>query len=254
MTMYSTMTSRAAAMRAAMIAILPAFAACSDAPTATRSAQGVAQLDDASAALVCSRCEKPIVFDAAAPNNPNVSHVYVVSPDGTGLTPLTSGASYNAQPGWSSAYQRIVFVSNRYNTATLIPQVYTMNAKGGGVTRVTFSGAAEHSPAFSADGKKIVFVRNIVGGTKIVVINSDGTGEVALPVHGKPLAPSFSPDGQQVLFSSLMHSTSGSEEDREIYVVNVNGTGLKRLTTDGLWNHNPVFTPDGSKIVFESYR
>ena len=250
--MFSTITSRASAMRAAVIAILPAFAACSDAPTAT-SAHGADQLDDANAAFVCARCEKPIVFDANPANNSGVSHIYTVSPDGTGLTPLTSGVSWNAQPGWSSTYQQIVFVSNRYDTAILVPQVYTMNLKAGITKRITYSGMAEHSPAFSADGKKITFVRNVPGGSKVVVINSDGSGEVVFP-YAKSLAPSFSPDGQRVVFSSTMHSTSGDAMAREIYVANVNGTGLTRITTDGLYNHNPVFTPDGTKIVFESYR
>ena len=251
--MFSTMTSRASAVRAAVIAMLPAFAACGDAPTATRSARGVDQLDDANAAFVCARCEKPIVFDASPANNSSASHIYTVSPDGTGLTQLTFGVSKHMQPGWSATYQQLVFVSDRYSPGKAL-QVYTMNMKAGVIKRITYSGMAEHSPAFSADGKKITFVRNVPGGSKVVVINSDGSGEVVFPYGPSNLAPSFSPDGQRVIFSSLMHSTSGSEEAREIYMANVDGTNLKRITTDGLWNHNPVWTPDGTKLVFESYR
>ena len=251
--MYTTLTSRASAMRAAVVALLPVLAACSDAPTAT-SAKGANQLEDANAAKMCARCDKPIVFDASPANNSNVSHIYMVSPDGSGLTQLTSGASKNRGPGWSDAYQQIVFVSNRHNSAFDIMQVYTMSTKGVGLKRITYSGQLEHSPAFSPDGKKITFVRYSASGGKIVVINSDGTGELVLPLHGDNLAPSFSPDGQKVIFSSTMHSTTGANEDRELYEMKINGTGLKRLTTDGLYNHNAVFTPDGTKVVFESYR
>ena len=250
--MFSTLTTRASAMRAAVIAMIPAFAACSDAPTAL-SARGADQLEDANAALMCTRCEKPIVFDASPANNSTATHIYMVSPDGTGLTQLTSGVAKHAQPGWSAAYQQIVFVSDRYSPGKAL-QVYTMVPKAGVIKRITYSGMLEHSPAFSADGKKITFVRAVPGGTKIVVINADGSGEVVFPYGSSNLAPSFSPDGQRVIFSSLMHSTSGSEQAREIYMANVDGTNLKRITTDGLWNHNPVWTPDGTKIVFESYR
>jgi Tol biopolymer transport system component len=249
--MVSTLTTRASAMRAAVIAMIPAFAACSEAPTAL-SARGADQLDGADAARACTRCDKPIVFDASPANNSFASHIYIVSPDGSGLTALTSGASWNAQPAWSSAYQQIVFVSDRHDLGKA-PQIYTMTAKGDPVKRITYSDVIEHSPAYSPDGKKIAFVRHVAGTNKVVVINPDGTGEVVFPYAGS-LAPSFSPDGQRVIFSSTMHSTAGAEEAREIYMANRDGTNLKRITTDGLYNHNPVWTPDGKKIVFESYR
>jgi TolB protein len=255
MTMFSTTTSRASAMRAAVIAILPAFAACSDVPTSTNTARGADQLEGANAALVCGRCEKPIVFDAEPANNNGANHIYMVMPDGTGLTQLTSGASKNYQPGWSAAYQQIVFVSNRHNPATNVPQIYTLVPKHNIVKRITFSGVADHSPAFSADGKKITFVRYVSSDVqKIVVINSDGTGEVVFPFGGSNIAPSFSPNGDKVIFASTMHSRTGAQQDREIYMANADGTNLKRITTDGLSNHNPVWTPDGTKIVFESFR
>ena len=249
--MFSNLTTRASAMRAAVIAMIPAFAACSDAPTAL-SARGADRLEDASAARVCTRCENPIVFDASPANNGSATHIFTVSADGTGLTQLTSGVAKHMQPGWSAAYQQIVFVSDRYSPGMAL-QVYTMIPKAGIMKRLTYSGVPEHSPAFSADGKKITFVRNVVGGTRVVVMNADGSGEVVFPYNGS-LAPSFSPDGQRVIFSSTMHSTAGDEQAREIYMANVDGTNLVRITTDGLWNHNPVWTPDGKKIVFESYR
>ncbi len=37
-------------------------------------------------------------------------------------------------------------------------------------------------------------------------------------------------------------------------MVNVDGTGLSRLTTDAAADHGPVFSPDGTKIAFSSIR
>ena len=147
--MFSNLTTRASAMRAAVIAMIPAFAACSDAPTAL-SARGADRLEDASAARVCNRCENPIVFDASPANNGSATHIFTVSADGTGLTQLTSGVAKHMQPGWSAAYQQIVFVSDRYSPGMAL-QVYTLIPKAGVMKRLTYSGVPEHSPAFSAD-------------------------------------------------------------------------------------------------------
>src|SRR6266516_3823951 len=40
----------------------------------------------------------------------------------------------------------------------------------------------------------------------------------------------------------------------DIYVINSNGTGLTRLTTDPAYDASPAWSPDGSKIAFVSYR
>ena len=58
--------------------------------------------------------------------------------------------------------------------------------------------------------------------------------------------PSFSPNGRKIVFSSLRHNSS------EIYMINVNGTGLLRLTKTKYWEVGPSFTPDGKSILFIS--
>ena len=63
--------------------------------------------------------------------------------------------------------------------------------------------------------------------------------------------PSFSPDGTQIVFTS----TRADKNDWDIYVMDVNGTNVRRLTVNspGL-DTEPVFSPDGSLIVFCSAR
>jgi Tol biopolymer transport system component len=57
--------------------------------------------------------------------------------------------------------------------------------------------------------------------------------------------PHFSPDGTKLVFSSL---SPGSD----IYIVNLDGSGLKRLTKTKYWEVLPQFTPDGKNIMFMS--
>lgn len=59
--------------------------------------------------------------------------------------------------------------------------------------------------------------------------------------------PSLSPDRQRILFHRYV-----SDFEADLYVVNVDGTGLRQLTHGGAWNEAgpQAWSPDGSKIVF----
>jgi TolB protein len=56
-----------------------------------------------------------------------------------------------------------------------------------------------------------------------------------------------SPDGKRIVFTSL------KDGDLDIYVMNVDGTGVKRLTTTLGYDGGPWWSPDGSKIVYRSH-
>ena len=58
---------------------------------------------------------------------------------------------------------------------------------------------------------------------------------------------SFSPDGTRIAFIS---TASG---EAQIYVASADGTNVKRLTT-GSVNAQPMWSPDGSRILFSSNR
>src|SRR5206468_4019604 len=60
--------------------------------------------------------------------------------------------------------------------------------------------------------------------------------------------PSFSPDGKQVVFVSLRDGNA------EIYLMNSDGTDVRRLTNDPAWDSHPIFSPDGTQISFDSDR
>src|SRR5688572_17955789 len=56
--------------------------------------------------------------------------------------------------------------------------------------------------------------------------------------------PSVSPDGKKILFDS---DRSGNSE---LYVMDLDGTNLKRLTNSPEHDNSPKWSPDGMRIVF----
>lgn len=72
-------------------------------------------------------------------------------------------------------------------------------------------------------------------------------------LHGLNLPddhPSFSPDSRRIVFAS----NRANKDDWDIYVMNVNGTGVTILSSAPGLDTEPVFSPDGTKIAFATER
>jgi len=112
------------------------------------------------------------------------------------------------------------------------------------------------SAAFASDAKqngRIAFVGNQGGSFQLYTVNPDGSDLFQVTKLPSTLfetwLPDFSPDGQRLTF--CYGTIDGSENAfAEIYVINVDGSGLKQLTNDGLFDCFPRWSPDGSTIIF----
>ena len=102
------------------------------------------------------------------------------------------------------------------------------------------------------DNNTIVFVSTRDGNPEIYSIKSDGNGAKRLTNNAAiDERPSRSVDGRTVVFSS------NRDGNFEIYKINADGSNLVRLTqdaADGPEDTKPVFSKDGSKIVWQSTR
>jgi Tol biopolymer transport system component len=100
----------------------------------------------------------------------------------------------------------------------------------------------------SAQGK-IAFTSNFAGNNNIYLMNSNGTGQVALTTNPASDAyPDLSHNGNRIVFQS------DRDGNIEIYSMDSTGAFLQRLTNNPAQDTEPVYSPDGSKIVFESNR
>jgi Tol biopolymer transport system component len=191
------------------------------------------------------------------------TEIFVINADGTGQTKLTDNLWEDQSPSWSPDGSQIVYESGRVNGGI---NLFRMNADGSNpiqLTNVATDGFVA-DPVWSPDGTRIAFARDPDrdGKSEIWVMNADGTNPIRLTtselyptntinkVYSQSSQPVWSPDGKKIAFSSYRNGNL----NRDIYVMNADGSNQTRLTTDPLDDTKPTWSPDGSKIAFASSR
>jgi len=200
-----------------------------------------------------------IVFSSSSSGGFQGLEIFVVNPDGTGLTALTDN------PGDPSAYNPTYGnpdvdgddVDDIDDNCPTVPNPDQSDNEGDGTgdgcdadddndgVEDTFD-----SCPLVADGYQIAFASNRSGNYEIYTMNADGTGVTRLTnLTASDDEPSFHPTGSRILFTSTRNNSR-----REIYVMNPDGTGVTRLTNVAGGNAEAVFNPQGTKIAFTSRR
>ena len=206
------------------------------------------------------------------------SAVFTARPDGSGAKQIThppEGTS-DDQPAWSADGKLIVF--SRCPTGALC-HTYSMKPDGSAITpigRVCPAGATETSCAdengatLSPDGKLVALtastgiVKTDPGGegwierSALTVMNLDGSGRRVVYQltrnRGDLNGPAFSQNGKQLVFEHVSSGFTSRPGAHAVFVVNLDGSGLKQLTP---WSENsgdnPDWSPDGKWILFHSH-
>ena len=161
------------------------------------------------------------------------------------ITPLTFGpnGAINVEPVLHPNGKTILFSSDRGGRVML----YTMNINGKNIKPLAYLRSKFNStPQYSPDGKTIVFSGFQNERFDIFMINSNGTGlrKLTLPLlkannrWANSEAPSFSPNGQFIVF------TSDLTGKYQLYIMNLYNKFISQITND---NHNyksPKWSPD----------
>ena len=103
---------------------------------------------------------------------------------------------------------------------------------------------------WSPDGRYLAFAAKRGPRDNIVIVDVARNTEVksmAIKLNGVT-TPSWSPDGQRLVFTGYDGGLS------DLFVINRDGTGFKRLTEDKYADLHPVWSPDGSTIAFATDR
>ena len=166
----------------------------------------------------------------------------VINPDGTGRRRIVPpGGVATGEPVWSADGRRIAYT----RLSTVDPEtgrfraaIYTATATGGSRRRVVSGPVGQ--PSWAPDGR-IAFRRGTRGG--IWVMDADGSDQKRL-TRGADQSPDWSPDGARVLFV----------RGDALYVVNPDGSGLRRLVPRSLEVRSADWSPDATRIVFATSR
>jgi Tol biopolymer transport system component len=228
----------------------------------------------------------PIAFERLHfQNSPLWGEIFLMNANGTGVHRLThpSSGTEDVFPDWSPDGSRIVF---ERRPPTGAHSIWLVRSDGSGLRRLTPAcpvgagiptcPADDGWPVWSPDGKHLAFQRlsgalrprgatvdnaTAIYRDEIVVTDANGQHPHTLvwlgPWRGDPQTPSWSPDGKRLVFIGkyMRSKTNGTGcICRALYIVNVDGTGLRRLTPPSIRPGDKVdWSPDGTSILFRTH-
>jgi len=214
--------------------------------------------------------------DPACPTAPDRSRGYVwgvfagydiflATDDGKIEKRLTDTPGYDAEATVNWKTGTIVYTSLASHDLDL----WTMRPDGSSKKQITKTPGYDGGAAFSRDGSQLVWranypqtpelmatykallADNLTAPMKmeIVVAKGDGSNPHTITNFGcASFAPTFTPDGKQILFASNKQECDSRKF--ELYLINVDGSGLKQVTNFGGFTSFPEFSPDGRTLVF----
>jgi TolB protein len=193
--------------------------------------------------------------------------IFEANIDGSSLKRLTEAPGYDAEATVNWKTKKIVYTSLSSGDLDL----WTMNLDGSQKKQLTTSFGYDGGPVFSRDGSRIAWRGNhplasdarkvysdllrdnLTSPMKMELFVAGANGRNARQITNfncASFAPTFTPDGKQILFSSNRHDCDGRKF--ELYLINVHGTHLRQVTNFGTFTAFPEFSPDGRKLAFVS--
>ena len=145
--------------------------------------------------------------------------------------------------------------------------IFIADTKGNQLKQLTFEPGYDAEPTVSPKGDKIVFTSTRTGDLELFTMNIDGS-DVQQVTHklGYDGGAFFSPDGTKLIFRSSRPKTEDDIKEykdllaqglvqptnMDLYICNIDGSELRKITDLGNANWAPFFHPSGEKIIFSS--
>lgn len=131
--------------------------------------------------------------------------------------------------------------------------LWSAQADGSGLEQLTDTpDVVDICPAVSAKGRTLASCRNSGDGYEIWTSNVDGGGDRQLTdLKGWAIFPDWDPLGNRIVFSWA----PTPDDHSNLYVVHARSGKVSPLLIEEGWAHeNPVFSPDGSKVLYLKMR
>jgi TolB protein len=179
--------------------------------------------------------------------------LYVINADGTGLRQVTHDGG--AVPHWSPDGSHIVYTTSIFYPIfnDSVGVIATIRADGTERKLISSPVWSSLQGEYTPDGKHIVF-STTTGGlvSALWIMDTDGKHQRLL-TDPELEAGNFdiSPDGKQAVFYNNQNTP---KPDSNIFKINLDRSGLIRLTSGQQIDTQPVFSPDGRRILYMSDR
>jgi pimeloyl-ACP methyl ester carboxylesterase len=211
-------------------------------------------IPSASATAAAVALQGSIVFGRE--DGPDHWQVWISCADLSQPRQLTHGdGQQSGWPDFSPHGTRIAFNSDRHDPDLAdgidVWDIYTMDVEGGDITKLTASTGSSVDPAYSSDGSLITYGWDAPGEEGIYVMDAADGGNVRR-ITNRPAdatwdySPHFAPDGTRLVFSRDF-----GEAGSALFVVNLDGSGLTRITPAGVVAGEGNWSPDGTQIAFD---
>lgn len=181
--------------------------------------------------------------------------IWTVPADGGQPLRVTRDPYIDWNPVWSPDGAWLYFCSNRGGSMAIwrVPMKQSTGEPRGAPEPIRTPNPYPAHLTFSHDGRFLAYVSQVTTGS-LQAVRFDPVSE-AIASEPKEIIhstlgvarPSLSPDGKWLAFNS-------TEQQEDLFVVGVEGAGMRQLTTDGHRNRGPRWAPDGRRLAFFSTR
>ncbi|MCA9739245.1 MAG: Ig-like domain-containing protein [Gemmatimonadota bacterium] len=166
---------------------------------------------------------------------------FVINTDGTGLVEILPNLPrVLREHGWSP--------DSRSLAVWLYPfDLWVVGADGQGARLIhsNTNTAGPYTPRWSPTGEWIVFRGDIQGARGLVLIRPDGSDAHLVASGSNDIDVDWSPDGRRLAFRC---------DSFDICVINVDGTGRRKLIETPFGEEQPRWSPDGTRLAVRASR
>jgi len=175
--------------------------------------------------------------------------LFMADSDGRHEHQITRDGSDKEDPAWSPDGRQVAYVLIGPKNS-----LHVMNVDGGGDRAISSPSQSPIHPDWMPDGRSILYCtdddlhppqKNDAAIYRIDL----ATGRIATLISGGVNTyPVPSPDGRKIAFRKMIGTNS------EVFIANIDGSGLTNLTNNPAFEGWPAWSPDGERIAFAGNR
>ncbi|MFA6317253.1 MAG: hypothetical protein WC943_07535 [Elusimicrobiota bacterium] len=160
--------------------------------------------------------------------------------------PLSNEQGLNVAGGFSPDGNQMLMTLSRQKN----PNVFVKSIADGSITRLTQHTGVDTSPTFSPDAGQVAFVSDRSGNPQVYILDMTTQRAKKLTRMNWCDSPSWSPTGEWIAFAGRERP----KDPIDIFLVDVTGSQVRRLTHGEGSNEDPSWSPDGRFLSFVSTR